>query len=197
MSPTAGDSVPVLFSVMSFTDLLKLPAAKAFAAACEAGKEEAYGQAFLLAVRISSLEGGNLELFSFSTDVAKDHFTRLASGSTVERSTPGSRMLQSLDQRKISAGQQDLKALCSLCCQYVWLLLRFLVTQKPMPRQCKGSASSSDHMCRTACPRANLQSAFQRSTASDSSSSLLKKEASSMTYLNFLAWGISVPALPS
>ena len=105
MTPTAGDSVPAPFSVMGFTDLLKVPAATKPS---------------------QPHEGSILELSSFTTDVAKDHFTCLASGPTVGRSTLGSRMLQSLGQRKILKAQQDLKALCCLYCQYVWLSVALL-----------------------------------------------------------------------
>lgn len=138
VNPVAGEEVPVPFAVMEFHDLLKLPAAKAFKRACSTGQEVTFGQAFLLAVTIASLEGGNLELSAFTTDTAKEHFTIIASGSSVERSTPGSRMLQALDQSKISEAQADLKALCSLYCEYVWLSTALLSDPKAYAQTAQG-----------------------------------------------------------
>ena len=120
MSPAAGDEIAVPFSVIAFSDLFRLPAAKAFKSACPAGQETQFGQAFLIAVTIASIEGGNLELSSFSSETAKDHFLRLTAGSTAEKSTPGSRMVQALDQRKLSEAQADLKSLAALYCMYTW-----------------------------------------------------------------------------
>jgi hypothetical protein len=90
MSPSDGDAVVVPFSVIGFSDLLKVPAPKAFYEAASV-REEEFGKAFLLAITICNLEAGIVELSTFTSGLARDHFLKLTTGSSIERSTAGSR----------------------------------------------------------------------------------------------------------